>query len=61
MSDKANTEQIERFMDGMRRKHSNNHYSRRWMKKVKIRQERRRAKANPECVVKYRKYYGWEY
>jgi len=33
---------------------------RRWSKKMKVRQERRRARLNPECIPEYKTYDGWE-
>jgi hypothetical protein len=32
----------------------------RFLKKYKLRIERRKAKRNPECIPAYRKYYGYE-
>lgn len=32
----------------------------RFLKKSKLRRERRRAKQNPECIATYRKYCGYE-
>jgi hypothetical protein len=32
-----------------------------WYKKTKIRRERRRAKADPECFPEYKRYWGWEF
>lgn len=32
-----------------------------WMKKVKARFERRKAKQDPECFPTYNKYKGWEW
>jgi len=61
MSDRSNTEQIEHHLDQLFKKWGNGSHSRRWVKKQKIRQERRRVRRNPECAVKYRKYYGYEY
>ena len=34
---------------------------RKWLKKSKIRTERRKAKLNPEAFPAYRKFQGWEY
>jgi hypothetical protein len=33
----------------------------RFAKTGKHRRERRRARANPECLPEYRRYNGWEY
>jgi len=38
---------------------SGGHYHR-FLKKYKLRIERRRAKRNPECLPAYRKYRGYE-
>jgi len=35
--------------------------SHKWDKVKKHRIERRRAKRNPECIPRYRKYKGWEW
>jgi len=48
------TEQIE-HLHGQRTK------SRRYVKKAKLRSERRRANRDPETPPTYRRYSGWEY
>ena len=35
--------------------------SKKWLKKLKLRAERRRAKLNPEYPPAYRKYSGWDW
>lgn len=35
--------------------------SKKWLKKIKLRSERRRAKSDPECAPYYRKYGGWDW
>ena len=55
-------EQIERYFDKVKR--GGEHPARdarRLSKKSKIREERRKAKLDPECQPTYNKYEGWEY
>jgi len=56
------TEQIERHLDYVKKdgSHPKSKY-REWLKKSKIRSERRKAKVDPECQPTYNKYQGWEY
>lgn len=56
-------EQIERKMQELmkRRPWSEAKNSHKWDKRKKHRVERRRAKADPECDSRYRKYKGYEW
>jgi hypothetical protein len=55
-------EQIERHMDWPKKdgSHKKSKY-RDFLKKSKTREERRKAKLDPECQPTYNKYQGWEY
>lgn len=55
-------EQIERHMDFPKPggEHKQSKY-RKFLKKQKVREERRRAKKDPDCPNGYKKYTGWEY
>jgi hypothetical protein len=55
-------EQIERHMDFPKKdgSHKRSRY-RDFLKKSKKREERRKAKLDPECQPTYKKYHGWEY
>jgi hypothetical protein len=55
-------EQIERHMDFPKKdgSHKRSRY-RDFLKKSKKREERRKAKLDPECQPTYKKYEGWEY
>lgn len=55
-------EQIERHMDCIKKDGSHKKVGfRDHLKKSKKRQERRKAKLDPECQPTYGKYQGWEY
>ena len=55
-------EQIERYMDHVKRGGEHKAFdARRFSKKQKKREERRKAKLDPECQETYGKYSGWEY
>jgi hypothetical protein len=56
------SEQIERYFDSPKKggEHKQSKY-RKYLKKSKIREERRKAKQDPECFDTYRKYKGYEY
>lgn len=49
----VNGEQIEKGILRTKR-------SKKYLKKVKVRYERRKARQNPDCIRCYRKYNGWE-
>ena len=55
-------EQIERHMDKVKRGGEHPAFdARRFSEKQKKREERRKAKIDPECQPTYNKYQGWEY
>lgn len=58
----TNSQQIERKLDyAFDSKHGLVKHSHKRDKMQKHRQERRRAKKDPLCLSKYRKYEGWEW
>ena len=55
-------EQIERYFDNVKPGGEHPTTKRRKLyKKQKAREERRKAKLDPECQPTYNKYEGWEY